>query len=496
MLFSELNLDKNLLRGIEEAGYSTCTPIQQETFTHTLTGRDILAQSQTGTGKTAAFLISLYQQMLSDDQRPSDKALIIAPTRELVNQVEEEARLLGLYLPFATGAFYGGVGYHKQEQLLKDGVDIFVATPGRLLDFVQKGYIDLHSMGYLVIDEADRLFDMGFLPDVRRILRRMRPPAQRQTMLFSATLCYAARHLASEHMNNPAEVEIASQVMTVDKVDQELYHVGHVEKLRLLLGLLKREAPTNCMIFTNMKSTAERLAQRLEMNGYRCEYLTGDLPQNRRQRTVDQFKNGEFPVLVATDVAARGLHIDELSLVVNFDLPEDSEVYVHRIGRTARAGKSGKAISLACEESVEALPAIQKLIGMRIPVVHADEELYLEDVSKGKSTARRSGTRDGNRRGSGGRDRRPERRDGSSSSTRDKERRPRRTPHTTAPSENRHESSSQTSRRHRSGPSGSRSSSPVEAKQNQPRSEQPAQQHQAKQKPRSLFRKIVGIFKR
>lgn len=404
MLFRDLNLQKDLLRGIEDAGLVECTPVQDEALGYALQGRDVLVQSQTGTGKTAAFLISLFQLMSGDEAGSRDKALIVAPTRELAVQIQEEARLLGVHLPFTIECIYGGVGYGRQEQMLREGIDIMVATPGRLIDFARQGKLNLRDVGYLVIDEADRLFDMGFLPDLRKIMRMMRPRESRQTMLFSATLSYTARHLASDYMREPAEVEIEPEQVTVDNVEQELYHVGQKEKMNLLLGLLARYEPSNCLLFVNMKHVAEEVAKRLKYNGYNCAYLSGDLSQSRRQTAIERFKTGETPVLVATDVAARGLHVDELELVVNYDLPEWSEYYVHRIGRTARAGCSGKAITLACEQYVEGLAAIEKFIGMKIPVVHAGDELYVEDKSAGRVAKSRRPRRGGNGRSSGGRD--------------------------------------------------------------------------------------------
>lgn len=405
MLFSELNLHPDLLRGLNDAGYLECTPVQAESLRHSLAGKDVLVQSQTGTGKTAAFLVSIFQLMLTEEPGPRDRALVIAPTRELASQIEEEAQLLGVHLGLSIGAFYGGTGYAQQEQMLRAGVDLAIGTPGRLIDFARKGRINFADMGFLVIDEADRLFDMGFYPDLKRMLRRMRAPERRQTMLFSATLTFKAQLIASQHMNEPELVTIAPEQVTVENVAQELYHVGRREKMNLLLGLLRREGPGNCLFFVNRKHVAEKLARRLQVSGYRCECLTGDIPQSKRERRIEQFKGGDLPFLVATDVASRGLHVDDLDLVVNFDIPQDTESYVHRIGRTARAGKSGKAITLACEEYVESLPSIEKFIGQKIPVAFASDELYLEDPSAGMDLGRprRGGRSDGRRSSGGGR---------------------------------------------------------------------------------------------
>lgn len=382
MTFEELQLNPQLLRGIVDMGFTELTQVQEKTLSLTLTGRDVTVQSQTGTGKTAAFLITIFQgQHAAGPGRK--KALIIAPTRELAVQIEAEAKMIGRHLRSSVGCFYGGVGYNQQENLLKHGVDIMVGTPGRLLDLEGKGTLSMRDVGYLVIDEADRLFDMGFLPDIRKILRRVPAVQLRQTMLFSATLSDPAIRIAREYMNHPEKIEITPEKITVDTISQELYHVGSREKVSLLLGILRKEGPKSALIFTNMKHDAERLCRKLVLNGYRCEFLTGDLPQSRRLRIINDFKSGRVFFLVATDVAARGLHIEDLDMVVNFDLPADSENYVHRIGRTARAGKSGKAVSLACEKYVCNLDGIEKLINMKIPAKFAEENLYLHDKSRG-----------------------------------------------------------------------------------------------------------------
>jgi ATP-dependent RNA helicase RhlB len=400
MTFEQLPLDPRMLKGIKEMGFTKLTPVQERTLKVTLTGLDAAVQSQTGTGKTAAFLITIFQgQLVAEANRR--KALIIAPTRELAVQIEAEAKLLGRHLRASVGCFYGGVGYNHQEALLKRGVDIMVGTPGRLLDLEGKGTLSMRDIGFLVIDEADRLFDMGFLPDLRQILRRVPPRQRRQTMLFSATLSEPAMRIARDNMNRPEHIEITPEQVTVDTITQELYHVGSREKFSLLLGILKREKPRSVLFFTNMKVDAERLCHRLVGNGYRCEFLTGDLPQSRRLRIINDFKSGRVFFLVATDVAARGLHIDDLDMVVNFDLPADSENYVHRIGRTARAGKNGKAVSLACERYVSNLDPIEKLIHMKIPAIFAEEHMFLRDKSRGmdvRSTTRPRGPESRSRR--------------------------------------------------------------------------------------------------
>jgi ATP-dependent RNA helicase RhlB len=399
--FTTLQLHEQLLQGIVEAGFSHCMPVQAETFVHSLEGRDVFVQSQTGTGKTAAFLVTIFQRMAHEDPAHRSKALIIAPTRELAVQIENEAILLAKYLDIRTGCFYGGVNYTKQEKLLQSGLDVFIGTPGRLIDFNQQGKINLHEINMLVIDEADRLFDMGFLPDLRRILKKLPCREERLTMLFSATLDYRVRELAWEYMNDPAEIEIEPEHVTVEGITHELYHVGSDEKMSLLLGVLQRDKPENALIFTNTKHMAVEVAKRLELNGYACEYIMGDLPQQQRLKVIEGVKSKQISFLVATDVAARGLHIDNLSMVVNYDLPADPESYVHRIGRTARAGKTGKAVSLACDRFVYGLEAIENYIKAKLPIMWPDSELFVEDKSAGKRlNIERSPRRDiGSRKG-------------------------------------------------------------------------------------------------
>ena len=381
MYFKELNLNPPLLRGIAERGYTVLTQVQEETLARTLQGEDVAVQSQTGTGKTAAFLITIFEQMLATRPEARKKALIICPTRELAVQIEGEANLLNAHLGLSIGCFYGGVGYATQLGLLKNGVDIIIGTPGRLLDLSDSGRLSLKDVGYLVIDEADRLFDMGFLPDLRKIIRKMPERGRRQSMLFSATLNRVSRLVAAEYLNHPVAIECTPEQLTVDTITQELYHVKSHIKLNLLLGLLKRDAPRNVLIFANMRHVAFRVAKELEANGYRSFHLTGDLPQNDRLRIMNNFMAGKFPILVATDLAARGLHIDDLEMVVNYDIPQDFENYVHRIGRTARAGKGGKAITLASEGTDDHLEAIEKFIGAKIPVRKVTDDMFARDLS-------------------------------------------------------------------------------------------------------------------
>ncbi len=389
MHFKELSLQPNLQRGIRERGYTEMTAVQEQTLSHTLKGQDVAVQSQTGTGKTAAFLITLFERLPVAGGPRRKRALIIAPTRELAVQIEGEARLLGRHLEFSIACFYGGVGYAGQFARLRKGVDLVIGTPGRLLDLSDRGSLKLGEVGFLVVDEADRLFDMGFLPDIRKLLQRIPPRGERQSMLFSATLSRVSRRIASEYLNQPVFIELTPDQLTVDTVTQKLYRVKSHIKANLLLGILESQKPRNTLVFTNMRHSAFRLAKTLERNGFRCRHLSGDLPQTQRLRIIEDFMAGKFSVLVATDVAARGLHIDGLEMVVNYDLPEDIENYVHRIGRTARAGNSGQAVSFACEKFGKHLEAIESFIDMTIPVEVAGAEMFVTDRSLEGETRRR-----------------------------------------------------------------------------------------------------------
>jgi ATP-dependent RNA helicase RhlB len=379
MNFTELNLNAALQKGIAECGYTVCTPVQEQVLTQAFTGQDLYVQSQTGTGKTAAFLTVIFQRLLTESLLHGRKALIMAPTRELVVQIEEEAQKIGKYLPFKTGGFFGGVGYGEQQAVLKNNAQIMVGTPGRVIDLNKSGVMSLMDIAFLVIDEADRMFDMGFYPDLRKLLKVVPMVDRRQTMLFSATLNTYVKNLAWEYTKVPIEIEIQPEVRTVAQVQQLLYHVPSENKLKLLLGILEREKPESVIIFCNTKKYTEILARRLSANDYKCEYLIGDLPQPKRLKIIEDVKDRKICYLTATDVAARGLDIEDLSMVVNYDLPIEAENYVHRIGRTARAGKKGKAISFASEQDVYDLADIEKFIEQKIPSEVANEDLYMED---------------------------------------------------------------------------------------------------------------------
>jgi len=408
MRFTELDLDPRLQQAIADRGYTDLTPVQERTLAVSLKGQDVAVQSQTGTGKTAAFLITLFSHLLKHHKSSRRKALIIVPTRELAVQIQGEALLLNRALGLEIGCFYGGVGYAVQLAQIKAGPDIIIGTPGRLLDLAEKKRLNFKECGFLVIDEADRLFDMGFLPDLRDLVQQMPERTRRQSMLFSATLNKLSQRVAMAYLNEPVFIEVTPEQMTVDTISQELYHVGSHIKLNLLLGLLQRYAPENALIFTNMKHTAFLLAKQLQANGHRAKFLSGDLPQSERLRIIEDFAARRFPLLVATDVASRGLHIDDLEMVVNYDIPQDSENYVHRIGRTARAGATGLAITLASEKTADHLEAIEKFIGQKIPERPVTSDMFLRDMSlerlAGQNLERRpSGRRGGRSGGRGGR---------------------------------------------------------------------------------------------
>jgi ATP-dependent RNA helicase RhlB len=394
MDFASLELPEPVMRGIRDAGFAAATPIQEAALPLALRGKDVAGQSQTGTGKTAAFLIAAFTRCLT---RPAPakggptapRVLIIAPTRELVVQIESDARLLGAHTGFKILAVYGGIDYNKQRETLREGSDVLIGTPGRLIDYLKQHVWSPSRVEVLVIDEADRMFDMGFIADLRFILRRLPRPERRQSFLFSATLSFRVLELTWEFMNNPTQITITPKQKTVEKAEQVLYHVGREEKFNLLLGLLKREGGSRILIFSNTREEARRLEDRLTRNGWQARALTGDVDQKKRLRILNDFKEGTLPVLVATDVASRGLHIEGVSHVINWDLPQDAEDYVHRIGRTARAGAAGKAISLADEASALLLEPIEQFIGQKIRVEWAPDDLYLPEIKPTSEERRR-----------------------------------------------------------------------------------------------------------
>jgi ATP-dependent RNA helicase RhlB len=404
MKFTDLNLHESVQRGIQETGFTDCTPIQEKTLPLSLGGKDVAGQAQTGTGKTAAFLITLFTRLLENPRGSKDKnprALILAPTRELVVQIEKDAQQLGAHCGLSIQAIYGGVDYMLQKNALKAGADVVVGTPGRLIDYLKQKIYSLKEIEVLVIDEADRMFDMGFIADLRYILRKLPPYDKRQNMMFSATLNQRVMELAYEFMNVPEKVAVTPEQMTAERVDQVLYHVARKEKFPLLLGLLRKEGMERTMIFVNTKREAEYLDQRLNANEFPARVISGDVEQRKRLKIMEDFKSGKLPILIATDVASRGLHIDGVSHVINYDLPQDSEDYVHRIGRTARAGAEGKAISLADEDGAFHLEGIHEYIKERIPVEWAEDDLFVHNYVRVKKTPREAKPTAGDRGGRG-----------------------------------------------------------------------------------------------
>lgn len=393
--------------GIRQAGFTQCTPIQAQTLPIALAGRDVAGQAQTGTGKTAAFLVALYHSLLTrtpaSHRNPSSvRALIVAPTRELAVQIHRDALTLGAHTGLKHTVVFGGIDYEKQRLELSQGCDVLIGTPGRLIDYFKQHVFDLRHAQVLVLDEADRMFDLGFIADIRYILRRLPHPERRQSMLFSATLSHRVLELAYEHMNNPELVRIEPDKMTVDEVRQLMYYPAMEEKVPLLIGLLHQSEAHRTLVFVNTKRTAERLEGTLRANGFHAQALSGDVPQAKRLRFLRDFHDGTLAVLIATDVASRGLHIPDVSHVFNFDLPQDPADYVHRIGRTARAGADGDAISFACEEYAVSLPEIESYVGHKIPFAPISPELLATEVAAGVPSHSHRPRHPGGRRHGGG----------------------------------------------------------------------------------------------
>ena len=388
--FDELGIDSRLLKGVEDASFEFCTPIQARSLPSLLRNEDIAGQAQTGTGKTAAYLLATMNRLLKESDesnipirgaQANPRALILAPTRELAIQIKKDADILGAHTGFKLALIYGGVDYEKQRKDLQMGADIIIGTPGRIIDYFKQNVFSLNSIEALVLDEADRMFDLGFIKDLRFLLRRMSHPSKRLNMLYSATLSHRVNELAYEYMDTPKLVEIVAETRAASKISQVLYHVSSDEKISLLVGLLNSQKPFRTIIFANTKRVVSLLVAYLNCNGYMARALSGDVEQVKRQRLIDDFKMGKIDIVVATDVAARGLHIPDVTHVVNYDLPNHCEDYVHRIGRTARAGASGDAISLACEEYVFSLQSIEEYIGQKILVEQVNERL-LPDLVK------------------------------------------------------------------------------------------------------------------
>jgi len=383
LIFSDVDLPDELLAAVNELGFDRLTRVQAEVLPLSLEGRDIVAQAQTGSGKTAAYLLTLFARMLRQERRSeiqNPRALIVAPTRELAVQIASDAEKLAAHTGFSTHVVFGGIDYKKQRERFASGVDLLIGTPGRLIDYHQQGAYSLRDTEMVVVDECDRLFDMGFAEDLRWLLHRLPYIDKRQSLMFTATLSRRVMRLGWREMKDPAEIVINREQLTPDTVHQELYHVASHEKLSLLLGLLGREGGERIMIFLNTKHAARRLVEDLRRHGYIARGLTGDVMQTKRLRVLDDFRDGKLPILVATDVASRGLHIDGVTHVINFDLPQDAEDYVHRIGRTARVGAEGKAFTLACNDYVYSLDAVHKYVGYEIPVCFAPDELFAEVI--------------------------------------------------------------------------------------------------------------------
>ncbi len=379
VVFDDLSLVEPLRRAVAELGFVHLTQVQAEVLPLSLAGRDVVAQAQTGSGKTAAYLLTIFAHILAHPRTsPPEvpRALIVAPTRELAVQISGDAADLGRYCDLRIHVVFGGLDYRKQRDVLAAGTDLLIGTPGRLIDYHQQNAYSLRDTEVVVIDECDRLFDMGFAEDLRWILRRLPPPQKRQSLMFTATLSSRVMALGWRQMNDPTEIIIHPEQLTPETIRQELYHVASREKMALLLGVLEREGGTRTMIFVNTRHGARRLVEDLHRHGHVARALTGNVMQTKRLRVLDDFRDGTLPILVATDVASRGLHIEGVSHVINYDLPQDAEDYVHRIGRTARVGAKGTAISLACEDYVYSLEAIHKYIGYQIPVAFADDSLY------------------------------------------------------------------------------------------------------------------------
>ncbi len=380
--FHDLDLPLSLMHGIADLEFQFCTPIQSQALPDALLGKDLIARASTGTGKSAVFLLAIFTRLLQEKGPTTaigvPRALIIAPTRELVIQIAKDARALAKYTSLRIVSVYGGTDYQKQRKSLADHpVDVVVATPGRLLDFVGKGVLTLNRAGIMVLDEADRMLDMGFIPDVRKIIYKTPPKEQRQTMLFSATFTEEVKQLSAQWCREPITIETDPEQVTVDTVQQIVYLTTSAEKYTVLYNLITNTEHERILVFTNMKSEARRLSERLERHGVSCTLLSGEVPQEKRTARLEAFREGRVKVMVATDVAGRGIHIAGISHVINYTLPYEPEDYVHRIGRTGRAGVSGISISFACEEDAFVLPEIEEYIGESLHCVQPDESLLV-----------------------------------------------------------------------------------------------------------------------
>jgi ATP-dependent RNA helicase RhlB len=402
--FDSLGLAAEIMQGIGDAGFTHCTPIQALTLPPALKGKDVAGQAQTGTGKTAAFLLVIFQRLLaargSGEQARHPGAIIIAPTRELALQIHRDAETLGAHTGLRLALAYGGVDYDKQRKVLEEGTDILIGTPGRLIDYFKQRVYGLSDIKVVVLDEADRMFDLGFIKDIRYLLRGMPPVEQRQSLMFSATLSQRVMELAYEHMNKPETLKVETDNVTADNVRQSVYYPANSEKLPLLVSLLKASEGGRTIVFTNTRVGADQIGRTLGANGLPAAVISGNVHQKKRESLLKKFHDGEIRILVATDVAARGLHIPDVTQVYNFDLPNDAEDYVHRIGRTARLGAQGEAISFACEDFAFGLPDIEKYIGYAIPLEQIEPDDLPDIVVPPRPPRKRH---DGRRGGGGGR---------------------------------------------------------------------------------------------
>ncbi|MEN9501748.1 MAG: hypothetical protein RI964_1033 [Pseudomonadota bacterium] len=401
--FDSFALDERLLASIREAGFAQCSRIQAQTLPLALSGQDVAGQAQTGTGKTGAFLVAVFQHLLQnplpDANAGTVRCLILAPTRELAIQIARDAEVLGKHTALRTVLVYGGAGYEKQRRQFEAPVDVLIGTPGRIIDYWKQQVFSLKQVQALVLDEADRMFDMGFIQDVRYLMRKLPPPTQRLNMLFSATLSHRVLELAYEHMNNPQKVQVETESVRADNITECVYFPANEEKVPLLIGLMRKLNPARAIVFVNTKHVAEKIENYLRGNGVLVELISGDVRQNKRERLLKEFETGKFQVLIATDVAARGLHIPDVTHVFNFDLPQLAEDYVHRIGRTARAGASGEAHSFACEDTAFYLPDIEAYTGKTIPVRKITDDVLATELQRPQRVKREYVPHHGQQRG-------------------------------------------------------------------------------------------------
>ena len=398
--FTSLDLLPSIHQGLKTAGFTHCTPIQALTLPSALNGRDIAGQAQTGTGKTAAFLLVIFQRLLQKSPGHSGKqprSLVIAPTRELALQIHKDALLLGSGTGLRFGLAYGGVDYEKQRKTLENGVDVLIGTPGRIIDYYKQHVFKLNEIDVMVLDEADRMFDLGFIKDIRYVLRQLPPRERRQCLMFSATLSHRVLELAYEHMNEPELLKAEADQVTAENVKQSVFYPANEEKLPLLVSILRGVTDGRVLVFANTRAATDMVERTLNANGIQAAAMSGQVPQKKRQTLLKRFHDGELPVLVATDVAARGLHIPDVTHVINYDMPQDAEDYVHRIGRTARLGAKGEAISFACEHYAFHLPEIEEFIGYSIAIDQADES-QLPEIKRVSARPRRD-SRSGKRSG-------------------------------------------------------------------------------------------------